>query len=250
MLDAHVLFVGPLRAVAAHEHHAAQIVWAPGGVELARIEGDRESWRCGTLHAVAPNRRHRHAAAEMAAVLWVDRDDIDWTRVPQGADDFDARGVDLVDALDTGAAMTLADALLAWALPSGRPRVPRHPAVRRMCRMLEATVDGDDTSIGELAAASGLSARQLRHRFTEALGVNPRAYRRWHRLRRSLAAIIERGATLTEGAVAGGFADGAHFSRVFNAQFGLSPSRALAWLHVEVVGAQPRGRRLASSTRK
>ncbi len=79
----------------------------------------------------------------------------------------------------------------------------------------------------QLARQSGLSLRQLRHRFTDELGLNPRAYLRWRRLRRAVASV-ESGASLTEAALAGGFADGAHFSRVFQAQFGMAPSQALS----------------------
>jgi AraC-like DNA-binding protein len=97
----------------------------------------------------------------------------------------------------------------------------------RMCALLDTAAPEREISLTQLAAQSGLSVRQLRHRFTEELGLNPRAYLRWRRLRRAIASI-ERGATLTEAAVEGGFADGAHFSRVFLAQFGMAPSRALS----------------------
>jgi AraC-like DNA-binding protein len=41
-------------------------------------------------------------------------------------------------------------------------------------------------------------------------------------------ASIERGATLTQAALESGFADSAHFSRVFQAHFGMAPSRAIS----------------------
>jgi AraC-like DNA-binding protein len=59
------------------------------------------------------------------------------------------------------------------------------------------------------------------------VGINTRSYLRWRRLRRAVASI-ERGASLTQAAMDGGFADGAHFSRVFQAQFGMAPSQALS----------------------
>jgi len=96
-----------------------------------------------------------------------------------------------------------------------------------MCALLESTASEREISMTELARQSGLSMRQLRHRFTEELGINPSAYLRWRRLRRAMASI-ERGATLTQAALEGGFADGAHFSRVFQAHFGMAPSRAVS----------------------
>jgi AraC-like DNA-binding protein len=108
-----------------------------------------------------------------------------------------------------------------------RERAPRHPAVLRMCALLDSTASDREMRVTQLAQQSGLSPRQLRHCFTEELGINPSAYLRWRRLRRAVA-CIERDATLTEAAVEGGFADGAHFSRVFQAQFGMAPSQALS----------------------
>jgi AraC-like DNA-binding protein len=53
-----------------------------------------------------------------------------------------------------------------------------------------------------------------------------RAYLRWKRVRRAVAAV-EKGANLSAAAVAAGFADSAHLSRVFRAQFGMTPSQGL-----------------------
>ena len=90
--------------------------------------------------------------------------------------------------------------------------------------MLDSAAAEHEVAIAQLAGQSGLSVRQLRHRFTQDLGVNPRAYLRWRRLRYAIDAIT-RGATLTQAALEAGFADSAHFSRVFHAQFGMSPSQ-------------------------
>jgi AraC-like DNA-binding protein len=96
-----------------------------------------------------------------------------------------------------------------------------------MCALLDTTVSARELNMTKLARQSGLSMRQLRHCFTEELGINPRSYLRWRRLRRAITSI-EQGATLTQAAVEGGFADGAHFSRLFQAQFGMAPSQALS----------------------
>ena len=227
--ESHALYVGPLIAAARHKHHAGQVIWAPSGVEVAEENG---SVRRVTLHVVPPHQPHRHGPTEVAAVLWVDRDDLRWhpraTTLPE---------VRLDAPLGRQEAEALATALLALVTPAAaRSEEAQHPAVKRMCRLLDANAADAEIGVGQLARQSGLSVRQLRHRFTETLGINPSSYRRWRRLRGAILAI-ERGATLTEAALAAGFADGAHFSRVFQAQFGMAPSQAFSSVHF--VGPRP-----------
>lgn len=230
----HVLYVGAVIASRRHEHHAGQVLWAPGGL---LVEDEHGSQREVTAHVVPPHRPHAHGAAAAAAILWVDRDDLRWDRALQSArdisDGFPASiAARLGEPLTPEAAREVARALLAVVEPphAARAYAPRHPAVLRMCALLETTASEREIGVTQLAQQSGLSLRQLRHRFTEELGLNPSAYLRWRRLRRAFASI-ERGASLTEAAVAGGFADGAHFSRVFQAHFGMAPSQALASVH-------------------
>lgn len=219
----HALYVGPLIAASRHAHHAGQIVWAPGGVDVEAERGPRR----GTVFCLRPHEVHGHGAAAVAAVLWVDRDDVPWSRVP--LEPALRRAPSLDDPVTPALAQALADELLAVVAPTRDERGPEpgHPAVRRMCALLDDEGAEGNLRVGELARHAGLSARQLRHRFTAEMGINPSAYRRWRRLRHAIAAV-RRGATLTEGALEGGFADGAHFSRVFQAQFGMAPSQAFA----------------------
>lgn len=226
----HVFYVGGLIASSRHEHHAGQVMWVPGGLDVVDEAGERHV----STYVVPPDRSHGHGAAVAAAVLWVDRDDLQWDRALTNPHDI-ARALpaSLGDRLDAslapGDAREVARALLDVVAPSSESQThaPRHPAVKRMCALLDATASEREISVTELAQRSGLSLRQLRHRFTEELGINPRSYLRWRRVRRAIAAI-EGGAALTQAALEGGFADGAHFSRVFQAQFGMAPSQALS----------------------
>jgi AraC-like DNA-binding protein len=223
----HALYVGPLIAAASHRHHAGQLVWAPDGVDVTSDDGAPHRV---VVHIVPPHRSHSHGDAKRAAVLWVDRDDVRWDRATRDVEVPFPESQFLERPRGAAAANALADALLAWLAPPDESRPARHhPAVVRMRRWLDADPTEDAIHVTELAAQSGLSARQLRHRFTEQMGINPSGYLRWRRLRHAIASI-ERGASLTEGALEGGFSDGAHFSRVFRAQFGLAPSRALSSL--------------------
>jgi AraC-like DNA-binding protein len=229
--EAHILYVGPVIASSRHAHHAGQVLWAPGGLVIEEADGAQ---RQVAAHVVPPGRPHGHGAAPAAAVLWVDRDDLSWERATESTRDISAGfpaalGARLGEPLTVEEALEVGRALLAVVAPlqATSACTPRHPAVVRMCTLLDSSASERDIPMTQLARQSGLSMRQLRHRFTEELGLNPRAYLRWRRLRRAIRSV-ERGATLTEAAVDGGFADGAHFSRVFQAQFGMAPSQALS----------------------
>lgn len=223
----HFLYVGPLVPSAWHSHHAGQVMWVPSGVEVEDEAGARGPV---TTFVVAPDRAHRHGAAARAAVLWIDLDDLPWERAPARTHELcDRVPARLDDALKPDEALALAQSLLEGVFPrdTAQARAARHPAVKRMCALLDSEASAHAIGMTQLARQSGLSARQLRHRFTQEVGINPRAYRRWRRLRRAVLAI-ERGASLTEAALEGGFTDGAHFSRVFVAMFGMPPSAGLA----------------------
>ncbi len=226
-----MLYVGGLIASARHEHHAGQVMWVPGGLDVVDEDGRR---RHVFTHVVPPNRAHGHGAAAAAAVLWVDGDDLPWDRALETTREGPpARPAALGGRLDASLgpreAGDVARALLDLVASASelRARAPRHPAVKRMCALLDDAASERELSVTQLAQRSGLSVRQLRDRFTAELGINPSAYLRWRRLRGAIAAI-ENGATLTHAALEGGFADGAHFSRVFQAQFGVAPSHALS----------------------
>ena len=227
----HVLYIGALIATSRHAHHAGQVVWAPGGVV---VEDETGLQRRMTTHVVPPHQAHGHSTAAAAAVLWVDRDDLQWDRALKHPEDVASRfppalGARLGETLAVEEARELAQALLdVVAAPPAHGA--RHPAVLRMCALLDRAAPDREIGMAQLARHAGLSLRQLRHRFTEELGLNPSAYLRWRRLRRTVA-CFERGASLSEAALAGGFADGAHFCRVFQAQFGMAPSQALSSVH-------------------
>jgi AraC-like DNA-binding protein len=232
-LEDHFMYVGPLVPSAPHAHHAGQIMWVPDGVGLQ--SGD-ETPRRATFAVIRPRQTHAHGDASFAAVLWLDGDDARWAlseplerTFPRALPEIAPLHSDL-SASETQA---LARRLLEMFAPDGEPRrrSPHHPAVQRMRALLDAgsTTPSHELSLAQLARRSGLSERQLRAVFARDTGLSPRAYLRWRRLRRAVASIRE-GASLTRAAMQAGFADGPHFSRVFRAQFGMSPDRAFASL--------------------
>lgn len=128
------------------------------------------------------------------------------------------------------------DRLLLQAAGETAQDVPSLDA--RVEAALEALRDPDlqhhDRPFEVLAAHAGLSHSRLRHLVHGQTGVSLQRHLLWQRL---LVALREsgRGNSLTYSAHAAGFADSAHFSRVFRAAFGLKPSQIFASHSVQVI---------------
>lgn len=224
--ETRILYVGPLVATRRHAHHAAQIVIAPQGLDI-------EDGASGRIHAgaavIPPRLPHGHGACEHAALLFLDGDD----RASRGLSrDAEPRcetwGRDTLDVtVPRDPTPEMARALVASILSAVGLRQPpqaRHPAVRRMCAYLD---DANQVDLASLSHEAGLSPRQMRHIFARDVGLPMRAYVRWKRLRRAIAAV-EAGASLSAAAASAGFADSAHLSRVFRDQFGMTPTQGLS----------------------
>lgn len=84
-----------------------------------------------------------------------------------------------------------------------------------------------DLSAARLAAEVHLSPAHFLRLFKRDTGTTLRRFRLWARMLVAAARIAD-GADLTGAAAAAGFASPSHFSSVFHAMFGLTPSRLLA----------------------
>jgi AraC-like DNA-binding protein len=221
-----MLYVGPLIATRRHAHHAAQIVMAPQGLDIE----DGANGRIRACTAVIPPRQpHGHGACTHAALLFLDGDDLASRALSRNAEPrCETWGRDTLDVrLPRDPTPEQARALIASILSAvdlRQPPGPRHPAARRMCAYLE---DSDHVDLARLSHEAGLSPRQMRHAFARDVGLPMRAYLRWKRLRRAIAAV-EEGASLSAAAASAGFADSAHLSRVFREQFGMTPTQGLS----------------------
>lgn len=220
------LYVGPLIATARHAHHAAQIIVAPDGLDIEDGAGGR--MRAGAA-VIPPRLPHRHGECAHAALLFLDGDHRASRELSRHAEPRCETW--RRDTLDVGlprdpareTARALVTAILA-AVELHRPPEPRHPAARRMCAYLDGSGRAD---LAHLSREAGLSPRQMRHAFARDVGLPMRAYLRWKRLHRAVAAV-EAGASLSAAAASAGFADSAHLSRVFREQFGMTPSQGLS----------------------
>lgn len=116
--------------------------------------------------------------------------------------------------------------------PSGGPQraglVERYgvsdPAVIQAVEMMENHV-ADPLSLDQLANLCGLGTRQLNRLFRQKLGVSTMAFYRSLRLEKARNLLEQSVLSITEIALASGFASSAHFSTAFKTQFGHSPRR-------------------------
>ncbi len=88
---------------------------------------------------------------------------------------------------------------------------------------MEAHV-AEPLTLDRLAGTAGLSPRQLNRLFTEKLGRPTMRYYRELRLQKAQSLLRNSPLSLTEIALATGFASSSHFSRAYAAQFGQPPS--------------------------
>lgn len=82
--------------------------------------------------------------------------------------------------------------------------------------------------VAEIGARLGLNPRALQRLFAREIGLPPRQYLRFVRLRDAMLEVQASGETLADTAAAQGFADQAHMAREFRALAGVPPREARA----------------------
>lgn len=113
------------------------------------------------------------------------------------------------------------------------PAAPAPPAaavarVRQVLDLLAGRAWHDMAlDLASLAARAALSPSHFALCLRAETGLPLRAYLRWQRLQRAVAAALA-GASLTEAAHEAGFADAAHLTRTFRRHFGHAPSTIFA----------------------
>jgi AraC family transcriptional regulator len=124
---------------------------------------------------------------------------------------------------------------LCGGVAAGRAQRERsRPAWMRRCLEIVEEDDGNEFSVGGLAARVGVHpvhlAREFRARFGQTLG----EYVQKVRVRRACARIASGDAPLVRVAADAGFADQSHFCRVFKRHVGCTPSAYVAGVRVRV----------------
>lgn len=126
-------------------------------------------------------------------------------------------------------AVRLAEGLLAADATSPDAAAPRHldlAAVERARQFLDAE-QGRVLRSWELERVTGLSRYDLARQFRLVVGTSPYRYSLMRRLSHARAQVAQR-RPLAQVALDAGFADQAHFTRLFAAAFGITPARYAA----------------------
>lgn len=97
-------------------------------------------------------------------------------------------------------------------------------AIDAACRILESRLD-DPPTLEELATQVGMSATRFKQAFSRVRGVPPFTYLRNLRLERAMCLLRHEGLRVTEAALEVGYNNFSHFTKIFEARFGLVPSR-------------------------
>lgn len=226
-------------AIDFHAHHAVQITLALPGSRVRFREPGGE-WQTHDAALVPANLSHAmDAAGQQVALVFAEPESLDGRAIHlryRGAGVCRLAREPLAAEVEQLAAaygnrqpdpmlVDLARRTIA-ALAGNAPR-PDAPLDARIARAIELVREHLDRTVRlrDAADAAGLSPDRFRHLFIEQTGVRFRPYVLWQRMERAVAEYAA-GATLTEAAYAGGFADSAHFSRTFRRMFGL-PAAAL-----------------------
>lgn len=97
------------------------------------------------------------------------------------------------------------------------------PALIQTIEAMENHI-ADPLDLNQLTLFSGTSARQLNRLFQEKLGQRTMAFYRTLRLEKARSLLAQAPLSITDVALATGFANSAHFSRAFREEYGTSPS--------------------------
>ncbi len=123
-------------------------------------------------------------------------------------------------------------ALAVKRLPATKPVDPR---VRQVMKLLH---ENRRRTLDELAEAVFLSKDWLVHLFQREAGISLRKYEQTIKLH-TAAAFVNRGVSMTKVAAIAGFADSAHFSKMWKQHYGLPPNRMFSGHQYVTVDPMP-----------
>ena len=230
----YVLFVGTGLCTRAHRHLSASVTLSFDHPFEVRV---RDQVSRARLMLIRPDTEHAlDARAAHVINLQLDPETELYARLRDGS--LRGRELLLADEVEGTLLATLRDicaevALVAQrvvetllgSLGAAHATLRFDPRVAQALAVLKASFPNAPSS--ELVAKRvGASESRLMHLFREQVGVPLRRYTLWLRLRHLLFCVAA-GDNLTHAAHAAGFADSAHFARVFSSMFGVPPSSLL-----------------------
>ena len=115
-----------------------------------------------------------------------------------------------------------------------------HDSLIRVAQLMERHIERP-LSLDEIAAATGLSRRQIERLFKRHLNCVPKRYYLQMRLRRARELLLQTSMPIIDITTACGFQSPPHFSRCYRAQFGCPPSSERQTHRERAVAALPGG---------
>jgi AraC-like DNA-binding protein len=238
------LYLGWDLPATVHAHHAVQVcIGLSGPIRLRTGPGARwEDYACALVPSDQPHVSELVPGTAIAT-LWLEPGSRTATRFARRPDGGGGDAIirlpcprfadvvpDLLDCwrrdADSRRAAELVDSLVERLAPPDAPPPP--PIDARVARAREVLEGAPDrrAPLAEVAAAVALSPSRLAHLFRAEVGLPPRRYLLWLRLRDAIGELAS-GASITDAAHAAGFADGPHFTRTFRRMLGFTPADAL-----------------------
>lgn len=229
-----VLYLGLGPDNELHQHHAAQICMSLGANPLRYRSSNSSDWIEAQGVVIPPDHPHQiETGVNRVLALYVEPDSDDYPLNIKKGDirQLKIRGNEVAAFADRLAACN--DANLAWNLSVSKLNID----IDRISKVRDSRVGtvietirgnpGDSYTAQELASSVQLSASRLSHIFKRHVGVPIRRFIVWSRLR-TVVEHASQGSTLTDAALAAGFADAAHMSNSFHRMFGFAPSALFA----------------------
>jgi AraC family transcriptional regulator len=132
-------------------------------------------------------------------------------------------GLPFVESLVTALSLQLAQHAGLHAPTTTPARGGLSPSARRrVLELIDARL-AHGVSIAELAREAGLSVTHFARAFKQSVGRAPHQYILTSRLERARRLLDVPGAIISDVALSTGFADQAHFTRLFRRRFGVTP---------------------------
>lgn len=228
-----ISFVAHDAQVEVHRHHCFQI--------LLGLSAPFSSHTGGTLlvdrRALVINQNVAHACNGLGGsnlIFFIDAESrIGWQlkQLLDGQSVLDLTGMWLEARPDSPAM----DEVRAWpqarCLAVAEEALALVTADMQQSRVLDRRIDQaiawvaqhlhDKITLADVAAQIHLSPERTRHLFVQEAGVAFSQFLMWKRIKTAIVHAVRDGANLTEAAAMGGFADQAHFCRLFKRTFGI-----------------------------
>ncbi len=232
----YVLYIGVSFDTVLHKHHAAQIcIGLESPFQLLNEKGVSVTCRAAIITANTAHQLQAHDTNIASLYLDVQSD-----VYQQLLNEYDLNDEQAIQSLTISpelftslvglyceergeySAKAVINQILNEFINQSTNKVNLDQRVLSVLQQLDNHIESQ-IPIDDLAASINLSTSRLAHLFKSNLGIPIRRYSLWRRIRFAIKHAIEH-QSLTEGAHFAGFADSAHFSRVFKEMYGITPS--------------------------